>query len=567
MNEIIFHEIDEDFWCETRYLRNILSILDQKLNGWSFVVTPNLRVLPSTKYPIIVILTGDEKGELGLNPYPTANVKAIFRIYNNYGRYDNKKIFPIPCGYNWTMHSDRTQKMKRMYPEKKMADRTVDIFYSGQNIPSRQIVVNRIKNLQATTNYNIVCNSYDGFRRGMNIDEYYQMLGNCKISIAPDGTSVDTFRYNESLGSGCVVISTPKEDLWYYKNSPVVVINSWMDLTKELIDSILNSNLDATSQQNLKFYNDCLSEEAVANYIIEKINNKPMYDNIIFCNDYHNGDLHYSKEYIKDIMKKIPAKKYCYAHIQEIGKRQTFKDLENLMSIPYVRNYHLKAESVKEENNNIFINTWIGQKNCSYIMREAYEGCCLKSYYEIYQDIYKVLNIPLENFDYYIPQIDYGKLKTESIKEFVDQHPSRKILISNGATLSGQAPNFDMNNLIVKLAADNPTFTFILTDSEHRLNLPNIFYTNDIIQMKDCDLLEISYLSTFCEVIIGRSSGPFTFAVVKENINKKFVSFGTYEREAFWYEFENRLYIPTDKSLVFKNEDDSYYDQINEFIK
>jgi hypothetical protein len=63
-------------------------------------------------------------------------------------------------------------------------------------------------------------------------------------------------------------------------------------------------------------------------------------------------------------------------------------------------------------------------------------------------------------------------------------------------------------------------------------------YTGDIIKVENSDLNEISYLSTFCDIIVGRSSGPFTFSNVKENIfdgNKAFLCFGEKETDCLPY--------------------------------
>lgn len=272
MIEKIFNEIDEDFWCETRYTSNIVDILIKKLAGdYSVVITPNLVRLPETKYPKIVILTGDELGRLPLNPYPNQNVVAVFRIFNRIGRFDNKYIFPIPPGYNWTMHSDKTKKMVKMYPEKKLSERKYDIFYAGQPLPWRNEMLNNLNKLK--DKFNILGSVNPSFRTGIEIDEYYKILGETKIALSPDGTSVDCFRYVEAFGSGCIVITTIKDDIWYYRNSPTFFINSWSELNENLINHILSLNIDDLYIQNLKYYNEKLSEEAVANYIIENITN------------------------------------------------------------------------------------------------------------------------------------------------------------------------------------------------------------------------------------------------------------------------------------------------------
>jgi len=269
MIQRIFHEIEEDFWCETKYINNIIDILENKIKeDYTIVVTPNLSVLPNTQYPKIVILTGDEVGRFGMNPYPNQNVKAVFRIFNVNGRFDNKTIFPIPPGYNWTMHSDKTKKMVRMYPEKKLSERKYDIFYSGQDLPWRRPIVKKLNNLSG---FNILSNVNKKFRTGISIDEYYKILGETKISLSPDGTAIDCFRYVESLGSGCIVITTKKDDIWYYRNSPVFFINSWEELSNDMISDILSMDIDNIYEENLKYYKEILSEEAVANYIINCI--------------------------------------------------------------------------------------------------------------------------------------------------------------------------------------------------------------------------------------------------------------------------------------------------------
>jgi len=279
MNEVIWHKkIDRDFWCEVKYLDNIIDILNTNLDEYSIIVTPiSTKSLPETKYKKIVIVTGDEVGRLGLNPYVGENVKYVFRIYNRINRYDNDYIFPISCGYNCTMHSDRTKKMKKMYPGKPLSERKFDIFYSGQIIPpitgyhtSRSLMNESLFKLSKS--FKIYNNNYIGFRTGIDIDEYYKTLGETKISLCPEGTSVDTFRYNESLGSGCVVITTKKDDLWYYKDSPAIFLDSWSQLNDDLISGILNNDIDDLYEKNLKHYNDVLSEQAQADYILKKIN-------------------------------------------------------------------------------------------------------------------------------------------------------------------------------------------------------------------------------------------------------------------------------------------------------
>jgi len=267
MNEVIFYNVDRDNLCETNYFDGIVDILNQRISNYSIIITADHETLPKTKHRKIVILGGEETGIAGLRPYSEYNdVIAVFRFYNVKGRYDNKYVFPIPPGYNCRSNDS---DMIRMYPEKKLSDRDYDIFYSGQVLGCRNELVNRLEVL--SNDYNIYSQVNPSFRRGLDIDDYYRFLGNTKICVAPTGASVDTFRYVEACGSGCIVITTPKDDLWYYHNTPVFFIDDWSLLTNSYIDNILSMDIDTLQDDTLKYYNRCLSTEAVATYIIQNI--------------------------------------------------------------------------------------------------------------------------------------------------------------------------------------------------------------------------------------------------------------------------------------------------------
>jgi len=267
MNEIIFHNVDRDNLCETYYFDGISDILNNIISGYSIIFTADFKTLPDTKYKKIVILGGDESGDAGLNPYSQYNdVVAVFRFYNKADRYDNKYIYPIPIGYNCRSNGSL---MIRMYPEKKISERTYDIFYSGQTLEWRKPLVSKLDELNKY--FNILYQSTPSFRQGMDINEYYQTMGDSKVCVCPDGTVVDTFRFIEACGSGCIIITTPKPNLWYYHNAPVFIIDNWGLLTREYIENILNEDMEDIRNATLDYYHQYLSAEAVANYIKDNI--------------------------------------------------------------------------------------------------------------------------------------------------------------------------------------------------------------------------------------------------------------------------------------------------------
>lgn len=267
MNEVIFYKVDRDNLCETNYFDGIARELQKHLDGYSIIFTADYQALPRTAFKKIVILGGDENGKAGMRPYAQYNdVVAVFRFYNVMGRYDNKYVFPIPPGYNCRSNG---KMMSQMYPEKKISERPYDIFYSGQVLPGRVKLVNQLEKLKDS--FNIFSQTNSSFRMGLDIDDYYQALGDSKICVAPDGTAVDTFRFVEACGSGCIVVTTTKPNLWYYQNAPVVFIEDWAQLTEESVREILSKNWDTRQEDILYYYNKYLSERAVANYMINNI--------------------------------------------------------------------------------------------------------------------------------------------------------------------------------------------------------------------------------------------------------------------------------------------------------
>ena len=255
--------------------------------------------------------------------------------------------------------------------------------------------------------------------------------------------------------------------------------------------------------------------------------------NIIFYNDFHNGDLHYCREFIKDIMCKVSANFY-FAHK---CNTETSKDIPNLnykniMEVYSIRDYN--SISITNINDNIYINTWMGQKHLLY-----YKDTMSSIYtvYKIFTDVYKQLNIEINEIEYYIPEIDKCYLNIQNIDNFLNNHKNKKVLISNGDVKSGQSNNFNFNNIIIKLAAQYQNIDFILTDNKSKINMNNIYYTNDIINQQ-YDLNEVSYISTYCDVIVGRASGTYSFSFVKDNLfnpNKTFIGFSHWENESIFY--------------------------------
>lgn len=238
-----------------------------------------------------------------------------------------------------------------------------------------------------------------------------------------------------------------------------------------------------------------------------------MFKSIIFYNHFGAGDIFESREFIKEYMEKIPAENFYYAHGKPL---RILRDISKLQFIEVTEIMNpMRAVTVLDDA--LLINTWIGRDG-RYVLPGI--GCVVEKLYEMHNEILFNLNLkPLrEDIFSYVPSIDYSYYNIESVDKFITEHSyQQKVLISNGNVHSMQAVNFDFTPVIKRLAKALPKILFILTEEANIIE-DNVFFTQDIIYPQNgFDLNEISYLSLYCNVHIGRNSGPHVFTQVKEN--------------------------------------------------
>lgn len=249
----------------------------------------------------------------------------------------------------------------------------------------------------------------------------------------------------------------------------------------------------------------------------------------VFFNHFHNGDLHISREIVKLIIQKVQQidsnSSFSYAHVNDKG---LLSDIPNLSfeGHPNCDQY----SNLVRMGDSIYINTWYAQQQRKYMNQYAMTIDCL---YTALDDTCKRLwNFSLsditQDLSKFYPTIDYSKFHIGPAQEWLANHPQKKVFVSNGHAMSGQANNFPMAPIVSEIAAQHPDKIFILSNMEHHNSMPNVVYSSDIIQKNGNDLNENSFLTTHCDVIIGRASGAFSYALTQENLfqrNIKFVCF------------------------------------------
>jgi len=269
--------------ADAPYFLEILSNLKDKLDDTFHFIISRLNTseeivqfhncIKNDKKNILILLS-DEKGII---PPFLEKLYLVFRTYSNSNLVDNKKIFPVPCGFSFGYggffgNSDWKYKQTT---KKLLVDRKYDIFYSGQFSQNRQDCINVLNNLK--NNYNCIVNITDGFAKGFKLEEYYNFMSDSKISIVPNGCVVpESFRYFESFENNCIVVTTfPRNTIygnWFYNNSPAIFLEEWSQLTNELVDTLLRPDeLKKFDIVNQKYFEHNISPLGISNYIYKQI--------------------------------------------------------------------------------------------------------------------------------------------------------------------------------------------------------------------------------------------------------------------------------------------------------
>lgn len=252
-----------------------------------------------------------------------------------------------------------------------------------------------------------------------------------------------------------------------------------------------------------------------------------MFNRLIFYNNWGNGDIFESREFVKELMRLIPAREYYYAHS---------KNHRILLDIPELKFTNLTSEMNPREqtkivSNDCYINTWIGITG-KFVLPGV--GCTVEKLHQMYNDILGTLKFSAlqKNPIDCLTDFRYSEYDIEPVNIFITNHKEEKILIDNGVVLSKQAYNFPMDEIIYNVATNHKDKCFITTQ-ETIFKTDNLVVLGEITKRNDFDLPEMSYLSTFCTTLIGRNSGPHVFTQVKQNVmdkNKKLLSFTYFQQ-------------------------------------
>lgn len=258
-----------------------------------------------------------------------------------------------------------------------------------------------------------------------------------------------------------------------------------------------------------------------------------MISNLIFFNHFHNGDIFFSKGYIRAISRMFPSLSQRYYH------ENNPKIIEDLNVPSY--SIHGSGLPMREKfalaDDSILINTWIG----NYIQPGI--NCNWKSLHTVYEHIYARMSevfekqFVLDDIMTYSPFVDDLYF---SIPNNIEIDYENTIIFSNGPALSGQSEVSSTEGIVDSLLQAFPEKSLILTYPSS-ISHKNISYTSDLLQASMPDLNEISILSRRCKYLIGRQSGPFSFMQTDKLLSdsrKVVVSFSNSPEVDWFYQID-----------------------------
>lgn len=239
--------------------------------------------------------------------------------------------------------------------------------------------------------------------------------------------------------------------------------------------------------------------------------------NLVFFNQFHNGDCFVGKKYVSEMMRQMPGVKFGYAHnnhpdiLKDLYAEHHVEHL-GLNNIPLMEQRTRVAHSPDKET--VFINTWVGcWQGTAFPFGEHINFIRLHS---IWREFFKFYNLEFnEDPNYYLPTIDYAHFDVSAVDAFVGAHKNI-VLICNGPANSGQSQVGNLSRALDILAEYYADHTFVATQKVD-VNRPNIHYANDFIQTEN-NLNQIAYLAGFSDLIVGKNSGPFSYCQNRANL-------------------------------------------------
>lgn len=241
----------------------------------------------------VLILIADERAVFPLEDF--MSYRVIFRAHGN-PKGGKSRIYPFPIGYFNEAGTAESIPFEK---------RATSIFFSGylnrnrvdvykqfhpvwwlpkHNLPHnryiRELLCRSLKKIHKQRN---IVGSLPGarirftewFGKGFHPEEYARILADSKISICPPGFIMsETIRHWEAMRLGCITISAPLPQIYFYRGGPIIELNDWSQLIPVLNELLSNPNrARELHEATVAWWKLKCSSVAIADYMARVIEN------------------------------------------------------------------------------------------------------------------------------------------------------------------------------------------------------------------------------------------------------------------------------------------------------
>lgn len=258
---------------------------------------------------------------------------------------------------------------------------------------------------------------------------------------------------------------------------------------------------------------------------------------LCFHNWGRKGDLHMSRSFVRKIAEKLDVP--CFYYHAE--------DAAILADVPVEHrprsqhdNKRFAYTTTFSKDGALFLNTWYGAGNRKYCSTEPDDLITYDTLYRLFSDAcVSGLGFKLSELGppaSMLPRIKWDAFPAigTAIDRLNAVPKGKRVFFDTVDCLSGQAQNFPLTPVLRNAAIRRPGTTFFYTWAPPvvRRSLPaNCIWTRDIHGIIDgLDLNENAFISTHCQIIVGRNSSSYTFSLCRENLidrSARFVEFST----------------------------------------
>lgn len=247
------------------------------------------------------------------------------------------------------------------------------------------------------------------------------------------------------------------------------------------------------------------------------------FENLVFFNQWRNGDCFICKEYVRDIVDHFSSDVdifYAHNNHPNIVGDLSVKFI-TLNDIPKMDTF--MPMGLDTNTKTMYINTWVGCWIGKHMGNKDHANFYIL--HDMWKNMYDALDIEMKgNYNHYLPTIHWDNFNLSEPTEYINRIGNKQmIFFSNGKQQSEQSSMGDMSKTIRILAEKFKDIEFYATDPVD-FEAPNL----TVCKHESGFLNQLSYISRRANIIVGKNSGPFTYAHTKENIsnpNKTFMCF------------------------------------------